>query len=61
MLFYEDKSLSQATTTVIQQQSCTARDSLSKAKLNIFSKQLLFIWIYIQLVFLKQPLHNRCA
>lgn len=61
MLFYEDNLLSQITTDVIRQQSCTARDSLSKAKLNIFSKRLIFILIYFQLVFLKQPLHNRCV
>lgn len=61
MLFYEDKLLSQAKKTVIRQQSCTARDSLPKTKLNVFSKRLIFIWIYFQLVFLKQPLHNRCV
>lgn len=61
MLFYEDKLLSQATKTVIRQQSCTARDSLSKLKLNIFSERLIFIWIYFQLVFLKQPINNRCV
>lgn len=55
MLSYEDKLLPQATTDVIRQQSCTARDSLSKAKLNIFSKRLTFILIYFQLIFLKQP------
>lgn len=37
MLFYEDNLLSQITTDVIRQQSCTARDSLSKAKLNTYS------------------------
>lgn len=42
MLFYEDKLLS---TSVIRQQSWTARDSLSKAKLKIFSKRLILIYL----------------